>query len=170
MIIDLVTIKNSPYDFNASFSPEELNLESENAELNSSAAIEGKLSKRIMQADVEGEISADVNIECSRCLQLIEKSLKFPFNASYIAPENLTEAKEVELNESDLEVAPFDGQHIDVKELVREQILLNLPIQVFCSEDCKGLCPQCGANRNLIDCNCEEKEIDPRWAALKNLK
>jgi uncharacterized protein len=55
-------------------------------------------------------------------------------------------------------------------ELVREQILLAVPEQVFCREDCKGLCLKCSANRNLIDCNCEEKEIDPRWAALKNLK
>jgi uncharacterized protein len=69
-----------------------------------------------------------------------------------------------------LEIAILESNNIDVAELVREQILLNLPEQVFCAEDCKGLCPQCGANRNLIDCKCEEKEIDPRWAALKNLK
>jgi uncharacterized protein len=53
---------------------------------------------------------------------------------------------------------------------VREQILLNLPEQVFCKEDCKGLCQKCGANRNLIDCKCDSDETDPRWAALKNLK
>lgn len=170
MIIDLVTLKNSPFDFSVSFAPGEIDLESENAELKSFAKIEGKLSKRIMQADVEGEISADVKIECSRCLQMVEKILHFPFNVSYVAPENFSEAKETELNDSDLEVATFDGQHIDVKGLVREQILLNLPAQVFCSENCRGLCPKCGANRNLIDCNCEEKEIDPRWSALKNLK
>ena len=170
MIIDLVTLRSSPYAFKASFTPEEINLESENAELKSPANIEGTLSKRIVQADVDGEISAVVNIECSRCLQMVENNLNFPFHVSYIAPENLSEAKETELRDADLEIAPFDGQHIDIGELVREQIFLNLPTQVFCSEDCKGLCPKCGANRNLITCNCEEKEIDPRWAALKNLK
>jgi uncharacterized protein len=46
---------------------------------------------------------------------------------------------------------------------------LNLPEQVFCREDCRGLCAKCGANRNATDCGCEEKEIDPRWAGLKNL-
>lgn len=170
MIIDLVTIRSSPYAFNASFAPEEINLESENAELISNANVNGKLTKRIVQADVEGEISGDVNVECSRCLQQIAKSLNFQFNVSYVAPENYSDARETELNLSDLEVALFDGQHIDVKELVREQILLNLPTQVFCSEDCKGLCPKCSSNRNLIDCNCEKEEIDPRWSALKNLK
>ncbi|HEX8288693.1 MAG TPA: DUF177 domain-containing protein [Pyrinomonadaceae bacterium] len=170
MIIDLVTLRSSPYAFNASFTPEEIDLESENAELKSPAKIEAKLAKRIMQADIEGEITAAVNIECSRCLQMIEKTLNFPFSVSYASPENYTEAREAELSESDLEVALFDGQHIDIKELVREQILLNLPTQVFCSEDCKGLCQKCGANRNMNDCGCEEKEIDPRWSALKNLK
>ena len=61
-------------------------------------------------------------------------------------------------------------ESLDLKEIIREQILLNLPEQVFCTPDCKGLCPKCGANRNLIDCNCNETEIDPRWAALKNLR
>ncbi|MGH7783338.1 MAG: DUF177 domain-containing protein, partial [Candidatus Binatia bacterium] len=54
-------------------------------------------------------------------------------------------------------------------EVVREQILLDLPDQVFCTENCRGLCPKCGANRNLIDCKCEEDNVDPRWAALNNL-
>ena len=69
-----------------------------------------------------------------------------------------------------MDVSVIEGFEIDLTELVREQILLNLPEQVFCREDCKGLCEKCGANRNLINCNCEEKEIDPRWSALKNLK
>jgi uncharacterized protein len=59
---------------------------------------------------------------------------------------------------------------LDLTELAREQILLNLPSQVFCREDCQGLCQKCGANLNLIDCSCEESEVDPRWAALRNLK
>jgi uncharacterized protein len=59
---------------------------------------------------------------------------------------------------------------IDTAEVVREQILLAIPDQVFCREDCKGLCPKCGANLNLIDCKCSDDDIDPRWAALRNLK
>lgn len=123
-----------------------------------------------MQTDIEGEIKADVETECTRCLQSAEANLQIPFSVSYIAPENYTQAKESELNTDDLQIAVFEGDKIDISELVREQILLNLFEQIFCREDCQGLCSKCGANRNLIDCNCEEKEIDPRWAALKNLK
>ena len=170
MIIDLITLESSPYAFTVSFKPEEIDLESDFIELKSAAKVEGELTKRITQADVEGEISADIIVECSRCLQTIEKPLNFSFDVNYVAPENYTQAKEIELRESDLEAALFDGQHIDIKELVREQIILNAPTQVFCSEDCRGLCPKCGINRNLLDCKCEEKEIDPRWQSLRELK
>jgi len=170
MIIDLITLGSSPFDFAVSFSSEEIDLEGDIAELKSPVKVEGKLTRRIVQTDIEGEISATVGIECSRCLQPVEKFLSFKIDVSYVAPENYSEAKEIELRENDLDVALFDGQNIDIKELAREQILLNLPTQIFCSEDCKGLCPKCGANRNLIDCNCEEKEIDPRWQSLRELK
>ena len=170
MIIDLIASGKSPFTFTAMFTPEEIDLEGENTELKSSVKIEGQLTKRIAQADLEGEISTVLVVECSRCLQPIEKSLNFTFDVNYVAPEHYSQAKEVELHEDDLEVALFDGQNIDIKELVREQILLNLPTQEFCSEDCKGLCPKCGANRNLIDCNCEEKEVDLRWQSLRELK
>jgi uncharacterized protein len=70
----------------------------------------------------------------------------------------------------DLDVSIYDGEKIDLTDLVREQILLDLPTQILCQEDCKGLCQKCGANLNEVNCNCEENEIDPRWSALKNLK
>ena len=61
------------------------------------------------------------------------------------------------------------GNAIDLAEIAREQILLELPQQFFCKDDCRGLCEKCGRNLNLKDCDCEDDEIDPRWAALKNL-
>jgi uncharacterized protein len=170
MIIELFSIKDSPHEFEFSLAPEEIELEQENVKLSGEIRTTGKLTKRIAQTDIEGEIEATVEIECTRCLQPVEKDLKLAFKVTFITPENLTEEKETELNAEDLDVAIYEGDRIDLGELTREQIILNLPEQVFCREDCKGLCAKCGANRNLIDCNCEEKEIDPRWAALKNLR
>ena len=62
------------------------------------------------------------------------------------------------------------NETIDIDELVREQVLLAVPERSLCQEDCKGLCPTCGADRNLKECGCESVEADPRWAALKNLR
>lgn len=96
--------------------------------------------------------------------------LEIPFKVSYVAEEHYAQAKEAEIRNEDLEVAVYENEEINLSELVREQILLNLPTQAFCREDCKGLCQKCGANKNLKSCDCEEKDIDPRWSALKDLK
>ena len=170
MIIELFNVKNSPHEFEFSLAPTEIELEQPNARLIDNVKTVGELTKGIAQIDVEGVISAKAEIECTRCLEPFEKDLEIPFKASFVAPEHFSEEKEAELNEADLDVSIYEDDKIDLSELVREQIILNLPEQFFCSEDCKGLCDKCGANRNLIDCKCIEKEIDPRWAALKNLK
>jgi uncharacterized protein len=170
MIIDLTQAKDTQTSFDFTLEPSEIDLESESEKLTNVVRVEGKVKKGIVQADVNGKIVADVEIECSRCLTPVSRHLDFEFGAAFLTAENYTQEKEAEINALDLEVSIFEGDRIDLKELVREQILLNIPEQVFCREDCKGLCQKCSANRNLIDCNCEEKEIDPRWAALKNLK
>lgn len=170
MIIDLIILGSSPYEFDFRLAPDEIDLEGEDAKLKRAARVKGKAVKHIAQTDVEGVISAELELECTRCLQTIDRNFEIPFKAAFVPPENYTQAKEAELNAEDLDVSIIEGNEIDLTELVREQILLNLPVQVFCKEDCKGLCEKCGANRNLINCKCSEKEIDPRWAALKNLK
>ncbi len=170
MIVDLFSLQSSPHEFEFSPSLSEIDLESENARLKSEVQVRGKLTKRIAQTDVEGEISAVVETECTRCLQPVEKKMEFPFLVSFVAPENYTEAQESELKDEDLDISILEDDKIDLTELAREQILINLPEQIFCREDCKGFCQKCGSNRNLINCNCEENEIDPRWAGLKNFK
>lgn len=169
MIIDLIKLGNSPVEFNFLLPPDEIDLETESVTLRGEVMMAGKVTRRIVQTDVEGEIAAEIEIDCTRCLEPVEKSLKIPFSVSYTAPENYTAEKEAELHGDDLDLAVSEDDRVDLKEIVREQILLNLPEQVLCQEDCKGLCQKCGANRNLIDCKCEENEADPRWSALKDL-
>lgn len=169
MIVDLITLGDSTLEFDFSVLPGEIHLDGEEAHLKRAAQVKGIITRHIAQTDVEGVISAELELECSRCLEKIEKNFEIPFKAAFVAPENYTQAKESELNADDLDISVIEGNEIDLTELVREQILLNLPEQVFCSEDCKGLCEKCGANRNLINCNCEETEIDPRWQGLKDL-
>jgi len=170
MIVDLTTIKDTRASFDFSIEPTQIDLETETARMKNVARVQGKIKKGIAQTDVAGEIHAVVEIECSRCLQPAEETLDILFTAAFVTAENYTREKEAEINLDNLEVSIYEGDKIDLTELAREQIVLNLPEQIFCREDCQGFCQKCGANRNLIDCNCEEKEIDPRWAALKNLK
>jgi len=170
MIVDLITIKDAPASFDFAIEPAQIDLEIETARMKNAAQVEAKVKRGIAQTDVEGTIRADVEVECNRCLQPVETTLDFPFSAAFVTAENYTQAREAEVNPNDLEISIYEGDKIDMGELVREQILLELPEQIFCREDCRGLCQKCGGDRNLIDCSCEEKEIDPRWSALKNLK
>ena len=170
MVIDLITLEKSPFPFSHSFSPDEIDLDIETVRLKNAVEIEGELTKKIVQTDVKGKIFAEVETDCSRCLLAAELKLEISFEAAFVTVENYTEAKEAELKKDDLDVSIFSGDKIGLAELVREQILLNLPEQAFCREDCKGLCQKCGANQNLLDCNCEEKEVDPRWQGLRDFK
>jgi len=170
MIVDVALLKDGQTAFDFLIAPEKIDLEGEAVKLKDAVKIEGNLKNRIAQTDVQGKISGKIEIECNRCLQAAEMYLEFPFDAVFVTAENYTQEKEAELRAGDLEVSIFEGDKLDLTELTREQILLNLPTQVFCREDCQGLCQKCGANLNLIDCNCEEEKIDPRWSKLKNLK
>lgn len=170
MIVDLITIKDAALPFDFQIAPGEINLESEEAKITGATRAQGTIKRGIVQTDVEGEIATEIEVECTRCLQPVKKTLEFPFKAAFVTPDFYTQEKETEINADDLEVAVFEGDKIDLSELVREQVLLNLPEQIFCQKDCQGLCAKCGANRNLLNCNCEKEEIDPRWAALRNFK
>ena len=110
---------------------------------------------------VQGNFSGSTTLECVRCLSEYQQWLNWEFTELYaFKPENV--------NESEL-LVPEDA-HIDLQPLVREFALLEFPIKPLCREDCKGLCPYCGGNRNVRDCGCHESEADPRLAPLIKIK
>ncbi|MEW6210600.1 MAG: DUF177 domain-containing protein, partial [Acidobacteriota bacterium] len=93
------------------------------------------------------------------------------FDLVYIPPLKTSSAHdEKELGSDDLSVGFYQGQAIDLDDVVREQVELALPMSRLCKEDCLGLCQQCGADLNEGPCQCDAEESDPRWATLKELK
>jgi uncharacterized protein len=77
--------------------------------------------------------------------------------------------EEREIQEDDFEISYYRDDQIDLNELLREQFYLALPMKPLCSEECKGLCPQCGINRNTATCACATEWEDPRLAALRGI-
>ncbi|MDM7921218.1 MAG: DUF177 domain-containing protein [Pyrinomonadaceae bacterium] len=134
------------------------------------ASAKGTVASGSAGVTVSGEIAARPLIDCTRCLEPVEKELSFQFDAVFVRPEDFTADKEREVHGEDLNVDILEGEQIDLYSIVREQLLLEMPEQVFCKEDCKGLCDRCGTNLNTDECRCKDDDIDPRWAALKNLK
>ncbi len=74
------------------------------------------------------------------------------------------------MDEDETEVGYYEGESLELAEVVREQILLWLPMRWICQEDCRGICSQCGANLNLEDCGCREELADDRWEALRSMR
>jgi uncharacterized protein len=128
-------------------------------------------------AFASGTFKGHLMVACSRCvgpvrLDLDEKLLVTFMPPSELPPEDAEAAAGedgAEVTVGDLDLFPFDGEKLDLEPLFREQFVLAIPYAPVCSETCKGLCPQCGIDRNTGTCSCE-KPIDPRLAVLKGLK
>ena len=114
-------------------------------------------------------VHAVVSTECSRCLTDFELAVKQ--DTDFIACSQLTHDEKAGDEPDDEDYVFFTGTDIqaDISEIVRQAIILAVDLKPICSEDCLGLCQQCGINLNEESCNCVKETIDPRWEALKNL-
>ena len=120
------------------------------------------------KVELIGSVNAVVGFECDRCLTPLSVPVDQSFDLLYVPP--LGTQDERELGENDLSICFYRDGIVDVDDLVREQIELALPMARLCSKDCRGLCPQCGANLNDGECACKIEQADARWAALEELK
>jgi uncharacterized protein len=118
---------------------------------------------------VSGRLEARLQVECDRCLRAVEIPVASRFKLEYVTAADYQAQRDDQLSEEDLDLSIFDGEAIDIDELVKEELLLAVPDHVLCNDNCKGICPVCGADRNLVDCKCGTAEVDPRWAGLKEL-
>ncbi|MCK5427573.1 MAG: DUF177 domain-containing protein, partial [Thermodesulfovibrionia bacterium] len=96
--------------------------------------------------------------------------LKVDFRVEYLPQKEAIQHREHELTGNDLNVGFYEDDEIDMKGLLREQILLAVPMKPLCKTECSGICPQCGKNLNTASCKCITKKIDPRLAKLETLK
>lgn len=127
-------------------------------------------------AFASGTFKGFLTVACSRCIepmkiQLDEKLLvTFMPKSEMPAEDDAADGEDgPEVPSEDLDLFPYDGEVVDLEPLLREQFVLAIPFAPLCREDCKGLCPQCGTDRNTAPCQCEAP-IDPRLAPLKGLK
>jgi uncharacterized protein len=127
-------------------------------------------------AFASGSFEGYLHVACSRCVGPVKLDIHEKLRVTFMPPSEMPRDDEepasedgAEVGAEDLDLFPFDGESIDLEPLFREQFVLAIPFAPLCREDCKGLCPQCGIDRNTGTCTCE-KPVDPRLAALKGLK
>ena len=117
---------------------------------------------------VQGRFSGTFEADCDRCLATTLYPLDKSFDLFYRPPVEL-DVDEIKIDEGEAEIGFYEGLGLELADVIKEQILLALPLKRICREDCKGICPICGANRNEAACDCHVKPADDRWGALKNL-
>ena len=145
------------YELTEDFSPFDLGSEALSFAAPVHVQIEVNNTNRAMLA--KGTISTKLQAMCGRCLE----SFIYPLNLTYLDEWVFRTQATEELLETAL---ILDKDEVDITERIFEQIVLALPMKFICSAECQGLCPSCGANRNLNPCHCGESVIDPRLAEL----
>lgn len=122
-------------------------------------SVEGQVKNTAGMLELTLTARTTLDAVCDRCMKEFSQEKEVPFRCLL--------AEELQDEEDDDIVLLEDGE-VDVGELARTAFILGMDTKTLCSEDCKGLCPRCGANLNLGPCSCK-KEVDPRLAVLAKL-
>jgi len=115
---------------------------------------------------VRAHLQGQFELLCARCLVPVPTPLETSFDLIFRPGGIDAEAGEHAISEDETEIGYYEKSGLPLEDVVREQVLLTLPGRILCREACKGLCPQCGTDRNASDCGCTESTGDPRWGAL----
>jgi uncharacterized protein len=170
MFIELDRLEEEGGRFSQVYQIEDRLLDGEDVRLVEPAEVRGGVRRHGKEVELRGKLETKLEAPCDRCLQPVELPISAEFTERFVRAVNWAAEEQHELHEDDLNVAVFDGEGIELDDVVRQEILLAVPANVLCREDCKGLCPICRVDRNLKDCQCESSEIDSRWQKLKELQ
>lgn len=118
---------------------------------------------------LKGDVSADVRLECGRCVTDYVQHVDAPIEEEFRIERVGDSMQVLPIDEDDITANLVTRNLIDVQELVRQNVLLALPIQPLCGEECKGLCPTCGENLNVRQCTCPPETVDSPFQALADL-
>jgi len=121
--------------------------------------------------EASGTFAAEGEGECDRCAEPVTLQLDREFRSMYVpADRGPAESGDLELRADDLDIAFYDGGGIEVADIFREQVALALPAKVLCREDCRGICPHCGADRNRSECDCPGETSQGPFDVLKTMR
>jgi uncharacterized protein len=128
------------------------------------------LEKHGLDILVRGNLSGQLQQACSRCLESFAGLAATEFDLLLVPGPPATIAADEELSQPDLDMDYYSGEVVDLESLLREQIILMLPLKPLCDEACKGLCPRCGVDLNQETCHCQAEAVDSPFAHLAKLK
>jgi len=168
MRIELENLEEAGGKFSPVYAPEQLLFDEGELQLIAPVEVRGQARRQNDEVNLRGELKTSVSVPCGRCLKPVELPIEVKFAERFVPAVSWRDEQQHELQEEDLNISVFDGEGIELDDLVKEEILLAIPGHVLCREDCRGLCPTCGVDRNSETCECESKRVDSRWEKLKD--
>lgn len=171
MIFTLTELEHHPILFEVSYPPGELHFSDELTQTTPLIATGSAtlLHNTLGEIRVRGHIKVGLNSTCDRCLEAAPLCFDSEFDFFYRPVIKKGAHGEVHLEEGEIDISFYEGDGVKLEDVLREYVLLSQPMRALCQEGCKGLCPQCGANRNRTDCTCAPAPKASPWAALKDL-
>jgi uncharacterized protein len=170
MQLDLTRYRQPVNHFAKEFQPEEVGDEGDAYRIVAPVQVEMDIHKDKDRFRLEGTARTVLELTCSRCLEPYQMPIDAAFDVRYLPASDVAGDDEREVTEEDLDTSMYRDDRIDLNEVLREQFYLALPMKPLCRDDCAGLCPQCGTNRNTGTCTCATDVEDPRLAPLRGLK
>jgi uncharacterized protein len=178
MLIEIQELELHPVDFREEFKPGVIDLGAEwrqQTRLRSAGRADlveehhGK-HKVVQDIRLKGTLDTSLVAPCARCLEPVVYEVDRSFDLLYRPLGTDAGQEERSITDAETEIGYYQGDGLLLEDALREQVLLAVPLKTLCREDCKGLCPHCGKNRNEGQCSCAERREDPRWAALKEIR
>jgi len=158
--------------FDETLQPGQIEFASENLEQVSPLHAVGSaemLKKSGGELRIQGRYTVELKAPCDRCLVDARFPLDAGFDLFYQPASVIARDEEIEIDEGEAEIGFYENGGLELEDVLREQVLLALPMQRVCRGDCKGICPVCGKNRNRSACDCRAGSADDRWGALRKL-
>ncbi|MBI1956635.1 MAG: DUF177 domain-containing protein [Acidobacteria bacterium] len=165
MFLDIHELQRQKIAFEESFLPGRIDFGEEVRQVEA-LSVQGLAEVVASDIHLRGVLRTTVEMPCARCLEPTRCPVEMEFDLFYNPIATIARAEEAEIKTADLEVGFYHGDGLWLEDAAREQVLLSVPMKSICRSDCAGLCPQCGQNRNFVQCGCHPPLKDSRWAPL----
>ena len=178
MFIEIHELERRPVNFDEEFTPGTIDF-GEDVQQRTPLKTDGRADlveehhgkhKVLKDIRLQGALATTLEFPCARCLEPVVLPVNRKFDLLYRPQGSDAGKEELSVTGVEAEIGYYQGEGLLLEDVLREQVLLSVPLRALCREDCKGLCAVCGKNLNHERCSCAQEVADPRWEALKDLR
>jgi uncharacterized protein len=163
MKIQVGGLSEGIHEYEFEVAPEELNL---GESFSGSVLVKASLDKSVHQIALQAAISSTGHFACDRCVREFDLPIKTSYRMFYV----MEGSEEGAIDPTEMQVIPHGVSTINLSDDVRQTVVIGIPLKLLCTPDCRGLCPECGRDRNAQQCSCSSTIVDSRWEGLEQLR